>query len=235
MTLEINYSLQIRDLVRELSARLAITGESVAQEMHLASDELLEWIGYLHQSELTGQCDSLIDGLRSLILEAACGAAAGLYRSAIMSMRGQIDIALTWLYFKDHRIEWERVVRENKGYLLKSDVIDYLSDNYENFQKKFTILKNHKTRNIDDPYKILSAHIHSIGLFTVPDIGGFADIVGKEESCKECILLQREVTEFISDIMLSSYGAKWASLPTPIVENAKRRLPNEKYVSVLNS
>lgn len=231
----IDFASQTQGLVEAISQRALSTGAHVAHEMTVAADPLLEWLGYLRISELTGNCDECLDGVRSLILEGVCGASAGLYRSCLLSLRGQIDLALTWLFFKDHRIEWERVVRENEGYRLKKDVLEYLKSYYPKFDRRFDILKAKRKRNFEDPYRVLSAHVHSVGSSTIPSLTDFSDIVSSEEVCLDCVKIQIDVSEYISDILFSCFASKWASLPPSIMSMMKQRVGEDKIANLVDS
>lgn len=166
------------------------------------------------------------------MLEAAASASAGLHRSSMFSMRAQIDVALSWLYFKDHPVEWEKVERENEGYKLKKDALDYLGTYFPSFNKKLSTLAKHAKRPMLDPYKVLSAHIHSTGVETVPKLNKFADVVSDETVAADLVKLQISVDEFISDVLFSVFGSGWASLPTEILGIVKGRVPAEQQPSL---
>lgn len=227
-----DYTSESSELVSAISTRIADNGAGVAEAIAKASDATLEWLGYLHASEATGHCDEFLDGIRSLILETVASGAAGLHRSAIFSMRGQIDLLFSWLYFKDHPVEWERVERENEGYKLRGEAIDYLDGYYPDFKRKLSVMNQHVQREIADPYKILSAHIHSVGTAAIPNLTQFADVVASKEVCSQLAGIQANVSDYCSDILISAYGGKWASLPSAIIVSVKKRLPEEKLAIV---
>lgn len=227
-----DYAQQSQALISKISAVAVGSGASTAAKMAEASDPLLEWIGYLSHSQLTGCCDFQLDGIRSLVLESVSSASIGLYRSSILAMRGQIDLAFGWLFFKNHPIEWARVVREGEGFKLKRGSLEYLNENLVNFQSAFQSLRASSKFGDNDPYKILSAHIHSIGLVALPKYAAFEDIIGDVAAIDACVEMQGKVSEFISDIFLSSFGSSWASLPEVIMEDAKLRLVPAKLAVV---
>ena len=43
-----------------------------------------------------------------------------------MSIRLQIDLALAWVYFKDHHVEWGGVQATGDGFKTKKELLDYL-------------------------------------------------------------------------------------------------------------
>lgn len=224
-----NYHQEAADLTARIQSMLADHGAAIAERMHAGAALTLEWTGYLATSKATGHCDHFLDGLRSLILEAVASAAAGLHRSAMFSMRAQIDVALSWLYFKDHPVEWEKVERENEGYKLKKDALEYLTSYFPSFNKRAAVLAKFSLREIKDPYRVLSAHIHSTGVETVPKLAKFSDVVSDKGVADDLVKLQSSVDELISDTFLAVFGAGWASLPNEIVGPAKSRLPADQH------
>jgi hypothetical protein len=223
---------EAKALAEALSKRLGSDGPRIAFEIYTASDNLFKWLNYLVESELTAQCDEFIDGLRASIVETVSCGAAGLLRPAIFAIRAQVDIVFSWLYFKDHPVEWARVERTGDGFVLKRECLDYLRQNVPSFEARFTKLLETKTRKEGDPYRLLSAHVHAQGLSVLPKHNKLRAIVGPLKSANELAPLQAEVTEYISDILLSCFGRKWASLPDAISEAARMRLGKEKVATV---
>lgn len=232
--MSIDFFTEASELTAVLTERLATYGPKNAMAIAEAADILLEWLGYLHFSESTGHCDDFLDGARSLVLETIASGSAGLHRSSMFSMRGQIDLVLSWLYFKDHPIEWQLVERENKGYMLRGDVIGYLENHYPNFKKKFSVLRGQPGDGQLNPYKTLSAHIHAVGNAAIPLIAGFSDVVADQAVCAELPAIQGDTTEYISDVLIAIYGSKWASLPQPITKSIRKRFPPEKVSIILS-
>jgi len=230
-----DYAHQSSELLAKIEGHIAKGGQKTASGMQAAVEPLLEWLGHLHAHERTGTGDEFLDGVRSLTLEAVGGASVGLYRSCILSMRGQIDALFSWLYFKDHRVELDRVFRENEGYRSKRESFEYLSDYYPRFSSRFDILKAARTRTSPDPYRALSAHVHSIGFDTIPQLSSLADMVGDDATAGQCVDVQKEVVEFMTDVLLSCFAAKWASLPDAIMDAAKARLSSEKLATLVAS
>jgi hypothetical protein len=228
-----DYALQSSELLTKIEDHIEKVGEATATSMQSAVELLLEWLGHLHAHERTGTGDEFLDGVRSLTLEAVGGASVGLYRSCILSMRGQIDALFSWLYFKDHRVELERVLRENEGYRLKRESFEYLADYYPRFSIRFDILKAARTRTSADPYKALSAHVHSMGYDTIPKLNSLADMIADHGTAAECVDVQKDVVEYLNDILLACFAGKWASLPDPIMAAAKARLTPEKIALIV--
>ena len=220
----------IAELTKQLSQKSDPELDSEVPTSHV----LREWIGYLHHNKLTGGCDHFLDGIRSLLMEGLICVASGVKRSSILSMRGQIDLSLSWLYYKDHSVEWDKVERENEGYKLKSEVFKYLEFYIPHFSKRMNGLTSNCARETVEPYKVLSSHIHSMGLNVIPSISSYADILDGS-SRQQLYQLQADVCEYISDLFMSYFASDWAALPNGIVHYYKTRLGQQDFAKVIGS
>ncbi|WP_426314101.1 hypothetical protein ACN9MF_23500 [Methylobacterium fujisawaense] len=215
---------QVENLLSSVSVHANGDGPNLCEAVYNASTNILFWIEYLKKSELTGCCDGFLDGLRSSIVETAGCLSLGLVRPAIFSIRGQIDIILAWIYFKDHPVEWSNLQEKGENYMLKSGIVKYLEEFYIGYTTRFAALLSVKTRTEKDPYGVLSAHVHSQSQYVVPTYTSLDTLVMDVAACEECVAFQAEATEWINDVLLSCVGSKWASLPSEIVTAAQVRL-----------
>jgi hypothetical protein len=230
-----NFEQQLKQLIKAVRSRSSISGLKVANSHREAAMPLFYWMEYLNQSELTGCCDEMLGGVRSAIVETSACAALGLVRPALLGLRGQIDMALAWLYYKDHRIEWEFVGKTGDGFKLKRDLEEYLDNYIEDFKQRFGLLARHKLRAEAEPYRLLSAHIHGQSSLVLPAFKNLSSVICVEKICLEVAKLQLEVSEYINDIFLSYFASKWASLPNEIMQLAKVRLPEKQLAQLLES
>jgi hypothetical protein len=111
------------------------------------------------------------------------------------------------------------------GFKLKRDILNYSKDAFEHFGEKATILAQIATRKELDPYRLLSAHIHAQSAYVVPDVHSLKDVIYSRKTAEECISLQRDVAEYLSDQLFATGLAHHASLPTGIVDSIKARGP----------
>ncbi len=199
------------------------SGSKISQEVEKKSTLLLHWIKYLNAHHLTGSADYLISSVAPSLREVAATLSLGITRPAIFSLRSQIDLVLTWLYFKDHPIELEYVNSTSDGFKMKKDLIIYLSTYYEPFGHRFGILKLIKKRKFEEPYRFLSAHIHGQSSVVLCNTTEFHEVVRSQEECEEHITAVYEVTEYLNDVLLAVYADNWASLPTEIRVAAEAR------------
>src|SRR4051812_9038600 len=114
---QIDFAAETTKFASTVSARLDAAGPEICSGVYQASLPLLYWLDYLRNSERTGCCDDFLDGVRASVVETSGCLASGLVRSAISALRTQIDILLSWLFFKDHPIEWQRVHDYGEGFI----------------------------------------------------------------------------------------------------------------------
>lgn len=185
---------------------------------------LLDWLSYLRQSEATNVADALLDGTQGAIVETVGCLALGLVRPALASLRSEIDMMLAWLYFKDHKVEWNHLRDTGRGFRTKANVLSYVNEHWPEFQSRFKLLVQQHTRQEEDPYRLLSAHIHGQTDFTAPKVGPLVELVGNARLSKDCVKLQHDVAEYIGDVLLALYGDKWIALPNSVKSGLDHRL-----------
>jgi hypothetical protein len=228
-----NFKDQVSALASAVATKAADQGAGRLENLYNAVLPFLYWIDYLKHSRTTGICDVMLDGIRSAIIETSACLVLGLVRPAISSMRCQIDVLLSWMYFKDHPIEWDRVELTGEGYKLKTYVLDYLIENIPRFKPRFQVLLSEKTRSEDDPYRLLSAHIHGQSSMVLPSYGQLFTVVGSDGKCVEIIKLQSEISEYANDILLACYAHHWASLPEQVMAQIQARLNTAKMAKLV--
>lgn len=214
----------VAELLASASDHVANIGLKRGRGVVAEAQILLDWLNYLRESEATGVADALLDGTQGAIVETVGCLALGLVRSALASLRSEIDMVLAWLYFKDHRIEWDHLRDTGRGFQTKAGALSYVNEHWPGFQGRFRLLAQQHTREEEDPYRLLSAHIHGQTDFTVPKVGRLVELIGDAQMSKDCVILQHDVAEYIGDVLLALYGDKWAALPDSIMNSLKQRL-----------
>lgn len=205
-------------------------GENISIQIEEKSALLVYWLEYLSMFHRTGVADSLIEAASSSIREVAGLLSLGLARPALFSLRGQIDLILAWLYFKDHAVEWSHVNETADGFKLKKELLQYLDQHVPKFAVRMGILRDTKTRRELDPYRLLSAHIHAQSDPVLPVIAELKDLVRSKNVCDECTQVAFEVAEYINDVFLVFFLSGWASLPVQIQNamNARFQSPEQR-------
>jgi hypothetical protein len=226
------YQAQVASLLAAINKHSSGSGVDLGVQHHNALLIVLHWVDYLRNSELTNCCDEILDGVKATAVEASGCIALGLVRPAIFALRAQIDATVTWLYFKDHPVEWDYLMRTGDGFKSRSEILDFFTKFVEKFNQRFMILSAHKKRTVDQPYRLLSAHIHGQSKLVVPTFQNLEAMVYPEQQCKEAVSLQIEVSEYVNDIFLAYFASKWPSLPDEIIKSAKSRIPAEKHAKL---
>ena len=198
-------------------------GKAMSLAIEKKSALLTVWVQYISSYHLTGTADELIQAVGSSVREAAGSLSLGLLRQTLFSLRGQIDLLLAWLYFKDHAVEWEHANLTADGFKMKREILLYIEAHTPKFGAKFGILKNIALRAEVDPYRLLSAHIHAQSGPVLPAIVNLKDMVKTVAQCEECTEAAFAVSEYLSDILLAIHLPNWHSLPTAIQVAAKAR------------
>ncbi len=226
---------QLRDIEAAVSDALAKNGTQTLSEYNEANTLMLAWVRYLHQTQLTGKADYMLEGVGALIRECAAYLSMGLVRTAWVSMRGQIDLTLSWIYFKDHPIELAKVESTGDGYMLVSDVLKYIKEINPKFGQRFTVLDQVSKRKTKDPFRLLSGHVHGQSLFVIPKVNTLDQVVQPAKTCHEAVTLQQECWEYISDILLALNLDDWAAIPDEVKRDFDARTVSGKQKTALFS
>ena len=198
-------------------------GEYV-EKIGAATRNLLVWLEYLSSSVSRKSADRLLDATQAAIIETAGCLSLGLVRPAIFSIRVQLELVLAWIYFNDHPIEWGRFETTGIDYQLPAAALKYLRNNSDRYHDRFEVLSKNRRRVNIDPYAILSIHVHSNSPYSAPTIGPLSALVRPEATCEECVGLQQEVVEFVTDVLASWYADKWHDLPSEIKSELRKRM-----------
>jgi hypothetical protein len=189
-----------------------------------ATSLLMEWFGYIRSSISRQVADRLLDAAQATAIEAACCLSVALVRPAVFSIRAQLELTLAWIYFDDHPVEWRFFEKTGKDYPMRAPLIKYLHGTSARFTDRMKLLLKSKTRTEDDPYSLLSVHVHSISAHSAPPIAQLAAIVQSDKSCNECVELQRQVSEYLTDILSAWYADRWQDFPQTIKDHLSKRL-----------
>jgi hypothetical protein len=193
----------------------------------IATKLLLSWLGYLRSSVSRKVADRLLDATQATCIEVAGCLSIGFVRPAIFSIRSQLEMLLGWIYFNDHPVEWQSAERTLDDYPMRGVNLKYMRSYGAHFSERFALLSKSKTRRNDDPYGLLSVHVHSTTAAAAPSIGELSSLVQSKARCDECVELQKDVAEYLTDILAAWYADRWHDFPADIKAHLQARLtPN---------
>lgn len=219
---------QLAELSKLTGENCASRGEGLVQQSEVASRLFMLWLQHLTEVRLTGTADCLIKGAVSAVREGTSCLALGLVRPALASVRLQMDLGLTWLYFKDHPVEWVRVQEAGEGFKLKTELMKYLTEHNPRFRDRMGILRDCKQRSQEDPYRILSAHIHAQNEVAIPNVVRPADIVAPANLQDDLVAMQRECAEYMNDVFWCVYADRWAAVSQELKSSLEQRFKTAK-------
>ena len=223
-----DHQLEVASYGAAVSDHLDSRGVDLCEGVTESAISLLNWLVYLRKSQVTTIADVLLDGVQGAVVETVGCVVVGLARPALFSMRSEIDMALGWIYFKNHLIEWDHLRVTGRGFLSKREIEKYLAEHYPKYKTRYSLLEQTMRRREGDPYRGLSAHIHGQTDLTVPRVGPLVELVGNGRRCEEIIELQRDVAEYICDVLLSVFADRWTSLPDDVKEPLGERLSEQQ-------
>src|SRR5271168_1533465 len=84
------------------------------------------WLKEINLTHTTIGSSVLIRGALSASIEVVSTAYLGMVRQSISSLRAYYELSLAWLYYKDHPIEWGRIVVGSDQTSLPGEIQKYL-------------------------------------------------------------------------------------------------------------
>jgi hypothetical protein len=217
------YSLQSDQLLAAVTSFNKTNGEKLVALVDQKSTLLVHWLNYIRASRLTGTGDDIVFAMIATLREVAANLAVGFMRPALFSLRGLVDCAFAWLYFKDHGIEWATLNDRKVGFKQKSEIIEYLKYHYPGFVSRLALLESNSGTSRGDVYGLLSAHIHAQSEHVFVDVTNLQDAVAPEDICLESVLLVEQVCEYVSDVMSAVFFNSWYSLPSEVKTSLDQR------------
>lgn len=216
------HKIEIDDLVSAVNCFAKSNGEELISAFEGAAALLLTWIGHLGKLS-TGVADELLQAAASAVRESAALLALGAVRPSLFSQRGQIDLVLGWMYFKDHPVEYALVQRTGDGFKLKTEVLTYAKTSFPAYGEKIGLLTQIAKRKEKDTYRLLSSHIHAQSSHVVPSVSSLQDVVVSRAIADECVQIQADVAEYLSDHLFAMGISSVTSLPSKIIDSIHGR------------
>lgn len=209
------------------SANAKERGSKICADVEASALLEILWIRHLQKTSQTTFANCLLAGAESGIREAVGCLVLGLSRPALNSLRMQIDLVMSWLYFKDHPVEWQMIQETGENFKLKGEIFKYLRDWFPRFSDRWGVLVDIRTRTSPDPYRLLSAHMHGQNEPAIPIIIKPLDVIGTQKSQDEVIAIQGECSEFINDLFWAILADSWRSVPRELTDRLNARFKTD--------
>lgn len=215
---------QIASAISAAEAHANSTGLAFAQRTLEAADELRLWLHYLRTHTRFVCAEELLSGAYAAIIESAGYISLGLGRAAIMAIRAQIDLTLSFTFFGEHPREWERVQDVGEGFRLRSDLYKYHTEVDKQFKQRIGLLDQMSKPTVEGIYRILSAHIHGQSAFTIPKIGDLEELVMPNAFIESLIEAQAQSAQAVSNYLTALYADDWPSIPSTVTKRIQNTL-----------
>ena len=216
--------IQIPELLENLKKSSDILLPLIGKESEVAGVPILSWTTYLKSIHNNRIAIELLNGTESALVEACAYCCLGLGRASISSIRTQVDLLLSYTFFRDHPEEWRKVQDTGDGFELFRDIIKHHKEMDKEFNTRYGIVNTVVTPTLKELYGKMSAHIHAQSSFTIPTSSKLRDIVLKEEQMKSILDLQQKTARALSATLLAIYSKNWANLPPELYKSTKSQM-----------
>lgn len=223
---------RFEQLLNAINARQKSEGMRILESMETAAQPLILWAQYLVGVSPENPAIAILEAARSAIVEASACNSVGFSRSAMGALRSEYEFFLAWTYYFEHRVECGNLFRGEADFMLPGATKKYLRDAYRNFERNFGVLQKVKKRKVDDPYRLLSAHVHGTSLAALPSYVDISAIVSPMAECEEIVSIQNDVSEYVSDVLVSIHAPNWPDLPAELRKSVQSRV-GAKQLSIL--
>lgn len=165
----------------------------------------------------------LLSAARLSLLEAAASWSAGLNRAAAGSLRTFLENAISWLYYKDHAVEYRLVTMAKSDLFLPKAVQKYLIAIDGGFEAAYKYLEKSKSRPNEYYYTDISSFVHAHPNFLLSGKTG-PEIVVSVPPDQDFIKMCQHADEFLNDQFITFYRHSWGSVPQSAQAAATNRL-----------
>ncbi len=201
---------------------------SLADRTAGATQEVALWIQYFRATSNDRCGAELLAGAHAATLETVGYVELGLARAAIAAIRLQLELLLSYTYFRDHPAEWAKVGRTGDGFMLFSALDAYFRSVGKNVVSRLDLAEKHGKSGLRRTYRLLSAHVHAQSPLTLPKGGELPSLIAPEKTLNEVIDLERQAGEALSNYLVALLAESWPDLPAPIVQRVRKMLPKER-------
>jgi AAA domain len=98
---------------------------------------------------------------------------------------------------------------------------------YDKVKRSTPVRRCRNTSKDEDPYGLPSTHVHGTAITAAPAVGEMATLAQREATCNDCVKLQRDIAEYLTDVFAAWYADRWHDFPDEIKAQLTVRLPGK--------
>lgn len=218
---------QLEAAVDAIADYSKLHGATSAQDFGIAAKPILTWLNWFHTCRPHSHAAELLEGARASVLEAAAYAGLGLGRASITSIRTQVDLVLSFSFFREHPAEWRLLTWTGDGFKLRSDIVKYhreMDPGKGGFAERLTMIEQCSKPSLEECYRLLSAHVHGQSPNTMPKSDAIKDLVMPLTTLQQILVLQQQTAKALSAYLMAVHAREWNELPADLVKATKAQL-----------
>ena len=222
---------QLADASAAIVAHVGTDGVNLGTACADAASGVLSWIEWYANSRPNASSPELLAGARASVLETVSYVGLGLARAAVTAIRLQVDLILSFTYFREHPAEWRLLNWIGDGFKLRSELVKYhcsIEPGRGGFNDRLGIIDQANKPTLEECYRILSAHVHGQSSNTTPKIGSVRELVASKATLQQVVELQRQTANALSAYLLALHAREWNELPPAFVVWGKSLLTSEQ-------
>lgn len=209
---------ETNDLVASVTQAVGAGGATRVSDLIEAQKLVYLWLDHYSSSQGAKAARELLDGTRAACIEAAAYQALGLGRAVVAGIRTQVDLLLSYTYFRDHPAEWKRLCETGEGFMLRGEIERYHRDFDPGFGARLGMLDSLGVEKLSDLYRIMSAHVHAQSNLTMPSASHLVEVVSPAPFLLTIPDLQRRVAAALSRYLVTIDARLWVDLPRSAVQ-----------------
>lgn len=187
-----------------------LADEEAGNRLHACVRSVALWSTEFQRSDPDNPALAFVREMHASALTVTAALAVGLYKAAAGAMRAVVESALYFSYFRSHPAELATLVRDDKYYLSKKDIVDYHKAHTDGFigkQEPLGFLSK-----LEFWYSRISAIVHGQipGVWTSTEI---ADTSYDKKGLSEAVTEFERGVALVNYLFLTACGAEsWASV-----------------------
>lgn len=185
-----------------------------AERIEVCNGVVAIWAMQIERAELGNPSLSFVREMQHAGHHAACCLGVALYKSAAGAMRSMLECAMYYCYFRTHASELQTLVRDDKYYVSKKEILDFFKKHVVDYQPKQEKLG--LVARLEHWYSKTSAIVHGQIPGAWSQGGSVSEFLHDSNLMAEAIQHFEAGADLVRDIFLCTIAAEiWAGVSTP--------------------